>query len=131
MRIVPIKRIKVEFVVPNSIEVRLGDLEEFLHNHTNEVKVEDLQEISYLSEVPSEISEESPGSTPSTRQYNKRGRSFIHSQASEASSGSSTYRGYHGPCDQNSAVSDISDLSKHSRLPTSVLKQTNERIVSW
>ena len=58
MNFVPKKRIKVEFVVLDSVEVRLGDLEDFLRNHTNEVKVEDLQENSYLSKVPSESSEE-------------------------------------------------------------------------
>ena len=43
MNFVPKRRIKVEFVVPDSVEVRLGDLEEFLRNHTKKVKVRDLQ----------------------------------------------------------------------------------------
>ena len=64
----PKKRIKVEFVIP---DVRLGNLEVILREHTNKVTVEYLVESCYLSKVPSEILEETPGSTPSARQYNK------------------------------------------------------------
>ena len=133
----------------------MSDLEDFLREHTDDIKVE---ESSYLSEVPSESSEKTPGSTPSTRQYNKcarsfihsqaskvssksstyrgyngpcdnkRARSFIHSQASKVSSESSTYQGYNGPCDQNSVVSDVSDPSNYSELPACILSyQVSER----
>ena len=113
------RRIKLEFVIPGSESVGLSDLEEFLREHTDDIKVE---ETSYFSEVPSEGSEETPGTTASTREY-KRARSYIDSQTSEASSEESS-RDYYGPCDQNSAVSDateISGLSEYSSAPTNVV----------
>ena len=85
--------------------------------------VEDLKESSYLYEVPSKSSKETPGSTTSVRQYNKRARSYIDSQASEESSEESS-RGYYGPCDQKSFISDatvFSGLSEYSGLPVSVV----------
>ena len=51
MDFVPKKRIKLEFVIPESVAVGLSDLEEFLRKRTNNIKVE---ENSYLSEVSSE-----------------------------------------------------------------------------
>ena len=50
----PKKKIKLEFVVPESVAVGLSDLEEFLRKRKNGIKVE---ENSYLSEVFSESSE--------------------------------------------------------------------------
>ena len=112
------RRIKLEFVIAGSESVGISNLEKLIREHTDDIKVE---ETSYLSEVPSEGSEENPGTTASTREY-KRARSYIDSQASEASEESS--RDYYGPCDQNSAVSDateISDLSEYSSAPTNVV----------
>ena len=112
------RRIKLEFVIAGSESVGISNLEKLIREHTDDIKVE---ETSYLSEVPSEGSEETRGTTASTREY-KRARSYIDSQASEASEESS--RDYYGPCDQNSAVSDateISDLSEYSSAPTNVV----------
>ena len=55
----PKKRIKVEFVVPDCVNVSLGDLEVFLREHTNEVTVEDLVESCCLSEVPQKVPKKS------------------------------------------------------------------------
>ena len=121
MNFVTKKRIKLEFVIQESVAVGLSDLEDFLRNLTNHIKVE---EYSYLSEVLSESSEETPGSSESARKYNKRARPHLHNQASKELSNSSKYRGYYGLCDQNSVVSDateISDLSEYSSSPPSVV----------
>ena len=53
MNFVPKKKIKLEFVIPESAAVCLSDLEEFLRKLTDNIKVE---ENSYLSEVSSESS---------------------------------------------------------------------------
>ena len=56
----PKKIIRVEFVVPGCVNVRLlGDLEAFLREHTNEVTVEDLVESCCLSEVPQKVPKKS------------------------------------------------------------------------
>ena len=65
MSFVPKKRIKLEFVIPESVVVGLSDLEDFLREYTDNIKVE---ESSYLSDIPSKSSEETPGSTESARQ---------------------------------------------------------------
>ena len=70
MNFVPKTRIKVEFVVPDYVDVRLGDLEVFLREYTNAVVVEDLIESCYLSKDPSERTEKNPRSTLSACQYN-------------------------------------------------------------
>ena len=38
----PKKRIKVEFIVPDCVDVKAGDLEEFLRKYTKKAKVENL-----------------------------------------------------------------------------------------
>ena len=62
------KRIMVEFVVPDYVNVRLGYLEEFLREPTSEATVGDIVESCYLSEVPFKSSKGTLGSNPSTWQ---------------------------------------------------------------
>ena len=65
----PKKKVQVEFIVPDSVDVRAGDLEEFLRQYTRKAKVERHVENTYLSEVSSESSEETPRTSPSARDY--------------------------------------------------------------
>ena len=78
----PKKKIQVEFIVPDCVDVKAGDLEEFLGQYTKKAKVESHVENTYLSEVSSKSSEETPGSTPSAREYNSHARNFVESQIS-------------------------------------------------
>ena len=57
MNFIPKKKIKLEFVILESVAVGLSDLKDFLREqreHTDNIKVE---ESSYLSKVSSESSE--------------------------------------------------------------------------
>ena len=111
MNFVAKRRIKIEFVVPESAAVGLTDLEELLRKLTDDLKLEDN---SYLSEVISKSSRKNPRSSETALEYDTRAP-HIHNQVSEELTDSSRYRGYYGPCDQNSVVSDasgISDLSE-------------------
>ena len=103
------KKIKLEFVIPESVAVGLSDLEQFLRERTDDIKVE---ENSYLSEVSSESSGKTPKSAPSTR------------KSSVASSESSEFRDYYGPGNHESVASDasvLSCLSEYSGLPANVV----------
>ena len=119
----PKKKIQVEFIVPDCVDVRAGDLEEFLRPYTKKAKVESHVENTYLSEVSSESSEETPGSTPSAREYNRRARNFVESQASETSAEGSTqgHRVINVPNSTGSDESVASELTEYSGLPTSVV----------
>ena len=118
----PKKRIKVKFIIPDFVDLRLGDLKEFLQEHTNKATVRDPQESCYLSEVPPESSEETPRSMPSKRQYNKCARIFIGSQASESSGEDSSKEGDHSKVqnckasNKMAAYSTYIDLSKYSKV---------------
>ena len=101
------RRIKLEFVIPESAAVGLSDLEGLLRELTDDIKVEDN---SYLSEVLSKTSGKSPRSSKSALEYNTRALR-INNQVSKELTDSSRHWGYYGPCNQNSVVSDASEIS--------------------
>ena len=55
----PKKKVQVEFIVPDSVDVRAGDLEEFLRQYTKKAKVESHVENIYLSEVSLKVPKKS------------------------------------------------------------------------
>ena len=131
MNFKPKKKIEVKFILPNYVDVRLGDLKEFFQESINKATFGDLQKSSYLSKVPSEYSEETPGYTLSKRQYNRRSRSFIDSQASEKSSEESS-KGYYFSNYQNHdasqnlvAYSMCSNLSEYRKVNELGSKRVN------
>ena len=81
----PRKKLKVEILVPGETDVNEGDLQDFFSRKTGQAVIATVEANTYFSEIESESSSETPGSTQSERAYQRLARNCVDSQADEES----------------------------------------------
>ena len=94
----PRKNLKIEIVLPGESNIKVGDLQIFFCEKINDSFIENIEENCYMSEIVSESSSETPGSTVSKRAYHQFARSHVDSQVSESCPEKKRYR-YCWPCE--------------------------------